>query len=268
MHYKSILAIKIVIPSMLVILLSFIIFNEIRWQELLLVSNLIDNTRVVAFPIWYTQVVFQIALILTLPIFIFNFSQLIKDKAITTSLIALCLSLCIWFFMGAYQSELSNLPHFFLWNFTLGWVVWALLKENDLAGKVMATSIVLITICCIYLLGLSQHYRVIIIALLSCIFIWCDHIKLWKPIGKLITLTANAIFVIFLFHHWGFELFYLLAEDLEGRATRVVVKVIFSVSFCIVLWAFLSALYSSVLKILFDDKIGILKSRKDIVTIK
>jgi len=66
--------------------------------------------------------------------------------------------------------------------------------------------------------------------------------------AKLLTLMANAILVLFLFHHWGFEIFYVIAESIEGRVYRVILKILFSITFCILLWALLSACYSSFMK--------------------
>lgn len=241
--YKTTL--KIVLPCMVVIILNFILFDNIRWQELLMFSNYIDNERVVAFPVWYAQVVLQLAILLTLPIAAFNFSYFINQRPRFITLCTLFASLALWLFTHSNYDGLAHLPYFYLWNFVLGWVLWAFLRKNHIIDKTNATIIVCLAMSFVFLLFGHNVYRFIIILGLSIIFIWVDRVELWAFPAKLLTLMANAILVLFLFHHWGFEIFYLIAESIEGRVYRVILKVIFSVTFCILLWAFLSACYTS-----------------------
>jgi len=175
--YKTTL--KIVVPCILVIVLNFILFGNIRWQELLMFSNYLDNERVVAFPIWYAQVILQLAVLITIPIFVFNFSEHINKRPRFITLSVLLVALALWLFTHSNYDSLTHLPYFYLWNFVLGWALWAFLRKSNIMDKANATIIICLAMSFVFLLFGDNIYRFIIVLGLSIIFIWLDRVRLW-----------------------------------------------------------------------------------------
>ncbi|WNC71759.1 hypothetical protein RGQ13_16805 [Thalassotalea psychrophila] len=236
---------KIVIPCMGLVVLNFIYFNTFQWQEFFMVSYAFKVKAVSNFPIWYPQVLMQMALIITPLILIFNFSKHVAKYPVLVCLLCLIVSLTINI-LSEKQYPWGREAHLYLWNFTLGWALWAVLKVKNFKNCLAATAIVLITAYLVLLLNTNGSYdpilRFIIFISISLFFIWFQVIKLPYMLAILVYLISSATFYIFLFHMILFELFYYLTElDNATFNLDLPLKCIFAVVISVLLWATVSA---------------------------
>lgn len=237
---------KIIIPSLIIIAVSFFIKQKFVWQEILLISNFFFPGKVGHMPIWYPQIITQIVIILSLVFILFKPASKLNKSPITTTavifLIALAMNLvCRWLWDTWYLYD--RLPHLLLWNFTLGWLIWALLKKRDFKSKSICSLLIIFTSGITFLTFEHQLItRFFIFNFLSLLFIWVDRIYFHPVIVRGLLLISSATFFIFLFHQSFMTLFNLLTniQD-ENYKLGVILKFIFTMLTSTMLWLIYTA---------------------------
>ena len=234
--------IKIIIPTLVIIIFYCFLYREFQWQEVLMVSFLFPSgqIQISEIPIWYSQVLMQMCILLLPFMFIFNFANKVKIAPITTTLVILFVSVFInWLSFSDYPW--ARLPHLFLWNFTLGWALWALLRNPTSASKMQCTFLVISISGVMFLRNIEEFpfliYRFSIFTLLTIAFIWLKNITLPSPLVRVLTIIAQSIFFIFLFHRSFITLYdFLWAAENNNMLTQIF-RYIFAMSSSILVWA-------------------------------
>lgn len=208
---------KILLPAFIIILFYGIFFNNIVWQELLFVSYLLKVEKVALIPVWYCQVLLQMSLLLIIIFKLTNFSVLVNKNPIVVTLITLSVTIGInLLFWQSYPW--NRWPHMYLWNFCLGWAVWAILKTPNLKNKISATVLTATTALIIFYPSMLEHketiFRVVIFLILTNIFIWCGNLTLPKLFTVTINIVAKSTLYIFLFH-WSFIKLYQASYSID-----------------------------------------------------
>ena len=237
---------KIITPSLIIIALSFLIKHEFVWQEIMLISNFYFPGKVAFMPIWYPQIMIQMVIIFSLVFLLLKPANKLKKSPIITTAIIFLTTLtinivCRWLWDTWYLYD--RLPHLLLWNFTLGWLIWALLKNPNFSSKAICSLVVIFTSSITFLA--LEHQSVIrfcIFNFLSLSFIWIDKIYLHPFIVRGLLIISSATFFIFLFHQSFIALFYQLTDiEIENYKLGVILKFLFTMVSSTILWLLYTA---------------------------
>ena len=201
-HYLA----RILLPSFLFALACALLLRQFRPLELAMLSNLFTRARVSLFPIWYPQVILQMILALTLLTIPLRFHTLLRKAPLATITLLFAAALALNLISRLNWSTLhlnDNLPHLLLWNFVLGWLLWALFKNGrTLTARLCATLALALGVTIAFGIG-PAHYpatRILAMLTLGVILIWIPTIPLPRLAAHLLGLLSQATLIIFLFH--------------------------------------------------------------------
>ena len=237
------MVLKIILPTVAIIIVYACYYQQFNWKEITLMSYLLPNEeeQVSKIPYWYCQALLFMCLMLIPFILITNFSKLVKLTPIYSTLSILCITVCINL-VSTLEYPWERLPHLFLWNFTLGWAVWALLNKPTFNNKLKASALVIIVAGLIFTQNLDDFpfliYRFAIFTLFTLIFIWLRGITLPSLLGTAINITANATLFLFLFHMSFITLYDHLWLSPENDKMDMIFRFSFAMLSSIVFWVF------------------------------
>lgn len=198
----------LVIGSVLLVLLWMILFRRFEPFELAMVSNWITNSRVSRFPVWYTQVLIQIMLVLV-PLFLaLGLTDRFRSAPLRASMVALVLTVALATVAKLLfdTDELKDkLPHLHAWNFVLGWVFWAVLKVEPptTAHRVGLTALTLPLMAFMFV-GLAYPdgaMRLATATLPVLLLIWTTKLVLPRVLSQAALLVSQATLYIFFLHY-------------------------------------------------------------------
>lgn len=183
------------------------------FAELALFSNWLSTHKLALFPIWYVQAVVQMLLGLGLLVLLTDLTPRIRRSpvAVTATLLGLSLCAALISYAAWDTSALEDrLPHLLVWNFMLGWLIWAVQKRGTASTgtKLALTAVLLGCAAMVYLPtpannGLSRAFWMSAILLPV---IWWNRIALPGFLVHLVQLIAQSVFAIFLLHFYVFGL--------------------------------------------------------------
>lgn len=222
---------KIFIPSLFLIVFYFLILFDFNIYELLFVRNFVDGERISKFPTWYPQVMLQILLVLyfVLPLIF----KKMKGNSWVVSLVFFMVSVLFsLIYVYVYKISMSDykVPQLYSWVFILGWVFYYAKLSDDLSKKVIAYTLLFLS--CLLIIGpfdLNFYW----LCFASALLLFSRTVIVNSFIKKLLTLVAQATFIIFLFHRFFFKVLEKLAPFSYGYITLF----IFSVGATLMLWA-------------------------------
>lgn len=194
------LSVAIALPTMLVILGSFIVTQKFEWSEFFLYSNLFTPDHVTWMYIWYPQVLVQILLGLWVVFSIPPVANLILRNPFWSSLTIFAGAVVV---RSAFaNNDLWNqLPHLFLWNFVLGWLVFFTLEGpaigHDLAKKGFLLACTLVGSIVAWSVYKANPY---VTTVLMGAFLFARSIPMPSIMAKGVNLVSQATFGIFLLH--------------------------------------------------------------------
>lgn len=234
---------KVLFPATLIIIFYFLMFGKFSWSELLMVKNIFgrDVEPIALFPSWYCQVLLQIALITAIFFNTIRFSKLIQLSPIAVTCCVLVLCCAINYFSGTEYPWLRY-PHLYLWNFTLGWFIWALLSSQFKANKLFCTVTIMVVAALMFMRDLDSHpqliYRAALFTALCVIFFWVERIKLPTIIALLVNMSANATLIIYLLHKSFIELYdYTFSVNMDTHSKEdVIVKFALAMLGPMIIW--------------------------------
>ena len=195
------LAKLLLLPSMAVLVFSFFYMRQFSLTELLFVSNWFKGDYIARFPIWYPEVMIQMMVIVAVMFSIPPLLRVFLRYPLVASIAVLALAVLVRFLMPAWHDTSGlyhRLPHLFLWNFVLGWVVFyvsagdrpLLLKAVVIAGA-LASGIVG------WDPGGPQGWW---LAVAVGLLLFLPNVRLPSPLVQPVTIVSQASFAIFLLH--------------------------------------------------------------------
>ncbi|UAK25061.1 hypothetical protein [Sphingomonas nostoxanthinifaciens] len=122
------LGLRIGVPSFLLVLFFFAALHRFDARELLFVSNWWTRDRISLFPLWYPEVMLQMFVLLYL-LFLTPLGRVALSHMLAFSLAIFLVGAGLRYALPfVWNTEYLNhdLPHLYLWNFTLGWVIFFL----------------------------------------------------------------------------------------------------------------------------------------------
>jgi hypothetical protein len=199
---------KILIPSVILVLFFFVILRKFDWAELFFYRNWITVQRISKFPTWYPQVIIQMFGALLLLFSIPKVAAWIFRHPLPASLIIYSIAVAVRaVFPQVWDTAPLHhfLPHLFLWNFTLGWVVYfCVTGVGGQWGKVLAVAAAV--------LGASFGWGIHALD-----FWWLTigvtllvlplNLRLYTPVARFFFIVSQATFAIFLLHRFVYEIY-------------------------------------------------------------
>lgn len=233
---------KVVIPTVLILIAYGLVYQHFVWKELLMISFLLDHSHGNPFtkvPLWYVQVLLQMTLMISVVFMTINVSEYFNKYPILSTMTLLAIALLINV-VDARPHPWQRLPHLYLWNFALGWALWALLAEPTRLNKIRASILVIVVAGVVFILPQEQFpiliYRFCVFAGLALAFIWVTQFRLPSLPAACINMVARATFWIFLFHLSFMKLYNFLWQDPNVEIIDLVLRFSFSLTMPVVLW--------------------------------
>lgn len=183
------------------------------FAELALFSNWLSTHKLALFPIWYIQAVVQLLAGLAVVFLLTDLTPRIRKSPsrVCGLLLIGSVAVAIASYCVRDTSHLEDrLPHLLLWNFVLGWFIWAI--QHDLGWTMRSRLLLAATLlACTVLLyiptgasyGLS---RAVWMPVLLLPVIWWKRVPLPRLLAHITHLIAQAVFAIFLLHFYVFGL--------------------------------------------------------------
>jgi hypothetical protein len=199
---------KIFIPSLIAVLFFFVLLRKFNLEELLFYRNWLTVERVAKFPTWYPQVIVQMFAALLLLFCVPRVAEAIFRNPLRSSLVIFGVATLIRIVCPQIwdTTTLRNfLPHLFLWNFTLGWVIYfSMLEIAAPWNKVTA-----IACACIGAWAGWGYDRLDFwwLSIGVVLLVLPLKLRLWTPLARFIFIVSQATFGIFLLHRFVYEVY-------------------------------------------------------------
>lgn len=220
---------RIFVPSLIAVIFFMAIKQRVSIAELLFVRNWIDPHRIAIFPVWYVQVIVQIVLLLLVFFAVAPLANwFVRDPlrgALVLWLVALATRMILPIFVDT-KPLLHHLPHLYLWNFTLGWIVFFLHARGTAGMKALAS--VAIVGSAVLVWGLDS-WQFLTLAIGGTALVWKDRVTLPAVVARPVSLISQATFTIFLVHRFVYVVYLqTLAHVLPAGLLMWVVGVVVS----------------------------------------
>ncbi|EZP69672.1 hypothetical protein BV96_03970 [Sphingomonas paucimobilis] len=195
---------RILVPSIVAVILFMAIKRRFSLTELLFISNWFTTYRIVIFPVWYVQVMVQMMLLLlavfAIPPVARWFTGDPLQGSVTIFLTALVMRIILPLYIDT-RPLMHHLPHLYLWNFALGWVVYFLQARHKVPGKALAS---LAIIAAGALVWTPASYQFVVLSLGGLALVWVRRASLPGLLVRAASILSQATFTIFLLHRFIF----------------------------------------------------------------
>lgn len=229
---------RIFVPSFIAVLFFFAVQREISLTELLFIRNWFDPDRIAIFPVWYPQVIVQMGLGLMALFAIPGLAAAFLRNPLAASAILWAGAVAVRMILPLYidtKPLLHHLPHLYLWNFVLGWLVFFLLSKDRVDCKLAATAVVLLSA---YLVWTPRSLQFWALGVAGIALVWAVRVRLPAPVTHVAGLVSQATFTIFLLHRFVYAVYdKVLAPPLPKGVTMWIVGMIC----CLIAWVLAAA---------------------------
>jgi hypothetical protein len=233
------LAWRVFVASLLLIAFAQLQRGSFRPLELLFVSAWTVDERVARVPVWYVQSLLQILAVLYGQFLVPAISAAFRERPLRSSAVLFGVGLAARaLFPSVWDTSATchHLPHLFLWNFALGWVVYYALASDVGRWKVAAFLAALAAGFIAFDGAASAQFWTIGIA--SASVLWIERVRLPVVAARAVTLVSQATFAVFLLHR---EFIYLYPRlpwrPWHGGVARWLVAMVGSVAVWVALTA-------------------------------
>jgi len=198
----------IVVPSLIAVVFFFLLLQKFNLAELLFYRNWLTPERVAKFPTWYPQVILQMFAGLFLLFSIPSVARAILRRPLAWSLGVFAFALAVRALSPLVWDTVPlehHLPHLYLWNFCLGWLVYFALKEWPSPWSKLA-----VVVCAA--LGATVHWGYDRLT-----FYWLTvgtallviplDLRMPSKLGQFFHLVSQATLAIFLLHRFFYEVY-------------------------------------------------------------
>lgn len=225
------------LPSIALVIFSFFYMNQFSLTELLLISNWFYGDYIARFPLWYPEIMVQmlpfVALLFSIPPFL----KMFQRYPLATSITILAGAVLIRFLLPMWHDTSGlyhRLPHLFLWNFVLGWVVYYVSAgDQPIALKIVVIAAALASGIVGWDPGGMQGWW---LALAVGLMLLLPNVRLPNPLVQPVTLVSQASFAIFLLHAIGLGAYRVIFPwDVPEIAF------LFAMVGCVVFWILLTS---------------------------
>jgi len=196
---------KLFWPSALLVMFYFVARRQFNLAELLFVSNWLSVNRISIFPVWYIQVIVQMMLGLALLFWIPWVRESFRTRPLASAVCVFLLAGATRYAFPAFVWDTAylrhQLPHLFLWNFSLGWVIYSCLGSHQAARTPATITLALGCLLVGMLIAWSPSRSDFwLLGLAGAAFILISRVRLPAMLGRIAWLLSQATFVIFLTH--------------------------------------------------------------------
>jgi acyl-CoA ligase (AMP-forming) (exosortase A-associated) len=215
------LAVKIIIPTWIMLAVVFTYRHEISWSVLFFSDNLANPMRVYWWlPEWFVQVLLQIFVFMGLLSLVPGIARFGHTRRFTFGTILFAASVALYAGFAYLASprllDFDSLPIYFLWLFALGWLIAAAETPGQKLGTyvmMLAALAALITVGRTGDFSMREHGRYWLI-LGAPVLLWAPSVAVPEFIGAIAGLLARATLFIYLFH-WPLADFYKIAFHMD-----------------------------------------------------
>lgn len=253
---------RIVIPTMLLMLMFFLGDGIWHWSTLLFYNNLIAAASPLFWEgSWFVQVLFQILLFMGILAFIPGVAPFGEKHSYTFGILLTVGGFLLHYVMAktvhTNVMTFGNLPQYFLWQFALGWLILSSKTQMQrvitlliLFGMLGALTTI-IDLTGDYTMEINAPYWLVVGTLL---LLWMPSVPLPRIMAAPIVTIAKSTLFIYLFH-WPFNVVAFRWLGIHGGPLGIIVGVTGGLA----VWA----LYETVIK-LFRSMRGVNQQTADV----
>lgn len=225
---------RIALPSLALVILSFVLLQSFELKELLLVSNWWTRSRIALFPLWYPEVMVQMFAMLYL-FFLTPAARIALRHPLAFSLVAFGIAIAMRRLLPDYVWDTTHLQHdlpqLFLWNFALGWVVFFLITKETKTWFAAALAMACIAVGAHVGWGWGRlDFWWLVVG--GAVFVLWRRFIVPKPLAAVVGLVSQAAFTIFLLHRLCFTVLehFMPAYKARGPGMHFMVGMLVSVA--------------------------------------
>ena len=234
--------------SVVFCLFWFAVFGRFEPAEILMLSNWITTERVSKFPIWYTQVLLQIVVVLCVLLPLSGALQRVREAPVTHAVrwLAATVAVAVVAQVLVDTDHLADkLPHLHAWNFVLGWLFWAVLYAREPGDRDrVALTALCVPLMLLMFVGLDapgggSRAWVAIPAVL--LLIWAPRLRLPRRAAHPLLLICQSVLFIFFLHYPFILALRDLAGDVVPETALDVMQFAAGIVGPVIVWAFVTA---------------------------
>lgn len=203
---------KVVIPTMLMLLMFFVGDGIFHWSTIFFYDNLLEPESPLWWEgAWFVQVLFQILLFMGALAFIPGAAPFGEKRRYTFGILLTTGTFLLHYIMAltvhAPIMMFGHLPQFFLWQFALGWLIFS--SKSHLQRAITLAILfgcmgALTTINGLTGDYLLQHHAPYWLGLGTLLLLWMPPVPLPRVLAAPIVTIAKSTLFIYLFH-WPFD---------------------------------------------------------------
>jgi hypothetical protein len=214
---------RIFVPSLAAVVFFFILLRKFDLAELLFYRNWLTPQRIAKFATWYPQVIVQMFAGLYVLFSIPSLARAILRWPVQASLCIFLLGVLIRAAFPVIWDTAwlhHHLPHLFLWNFTLGWLVYFSTTQLPAPwGKLLAVAGAALGGIVGFGMGYLDFWWLCVGVLLLVLPL---DVRLPAIPGRLVLLISQATFAIFLLHRFVYEVYEHLPIPQQNDAMWII----------------------------------------------
>ena len=203
---------KVVIPTMLMLLMFFVGDGIFHWSTIFFYDNLLEPESPLWWEgAWFVQVLFQILLFMGALAFIPGAAPFGEKHRYAFGIVLTAGAFLLHYIMAltvhAPTMMFGHLPQFFLWQFALGWLVFSAKSQLQ---RVIAFAILFACMGALTTINgltgdyLLQHHAPYWLGLGTLLLLWMPPVPLPRILAAPIVTIAKSTLFIYLFH-WPFD---------------------------------------------------------------
>lgn len=231
-------------PSLLVVLLWFVLRRSFNVYELFFVRNLVDTERLAKFPVWYVQVLIQMMVMiagafLVRPVATFALG---RPRLFATLVWLVFLIVRVAAFApttdGSTERKfVGHLPTSWFFDFALGWMIYHFVdRAEEGEDHRLFISVALVVSGFLTSWPDELHFYWFVFGGLA--LVWLDTVRTPDLLARLLEITSQATFTIFILH----RMFFVVCEYAPGGyLANFDVKFVIALVGTITSWVVLSA---------------------------
>lgn len=193
-------------PSLLVVLLWFVLRREFNVWELLFVRNLVDTERLAKFPVWYVQVLIQMMLMMAAAFSVPALGRTFLRNPIPASA-AVWVSTLLLRYVSFVTSDdpkyVYHLPTNWFFDFSLGWLLYFLVSSRPREQRrpwLLSAAIVVSG----FLASSPDVLNFYWLVVGGLALVWLEEVRVPVFVAQPLQLVSQATFTVFLTHRMFF----------------------------------------------------------------
>lgn len=185
------------------VLLSFAVRRSFAWSELLFVHNFFGYSHIALFYNWYAESLLQSLGLIYLLSFWRPWLDAFRRQPWTVALATTVIALAIKLAIAGLWSPSNRLPHYLMWQFLFGWVIYFALQQGPRPDHRKTVTLCLAVLFSVMAFPLNQPLRIPYFIGTTALLLFASSVQVGALPARALSLVSQANLTLFL-THWAF----------------------------------------------------------------